>query len=392
MPDLFWIEIAGGTFVFCSLASWLHLRRVHRWQEILKSPVREAIKKIPPKSKFLKKFPEFDKTSASKSLQEALDQTLGAKEVPVLATQLFEFFAKEQSLKEKIKRSFQKDGEKQGHPISSGHAPENSGLIRADEEKIQTIVALPSYHADPALPVEVVASSVISNLVKAFRGQKPFKTAIEHAVLDSFGASGGFAGAKAGALAAISVTPWLAVGLAPYWIPVAMVIGAGIGSIAGRKIAHRVKERKFYATQNHLKHIAGDFKQELLVRTPEMQLELENDLVQRHVSLTRMPSSSRFKRFFYFFYPDLLSIWVQLSAERLANERKLSRKNWRLLRRRIKKLRFDNLDRLIHQVNEKSLSSYPKLIELRSQYTQYQYYKDTSMPSNVEPGASRAKS
>jgi hypothetical protein len=382
MPDILWIEIAGGTFVFCSLASWLHLRRVHRWQEILKSPVREALKKIPPKSKFLKKFPELDKASSSKSLQEALDQTLGVKETPVLATQLFEFFAKEQSLKEKIKRSF----EKEGQPISSGRAPENSGLIRADEEKIQTIVALPSYHADPALPVEVVASSVISNMVKAVRGQKPFKTAVEHAVLDSFGASGGFAGAKAGALAAISVMPWLAIGLAPYWIPVAMVIGAAIGSIVGRKIAHRVKERKFYATQNHLKHIANDFKQELLVRTPEMQLELENDLVQRQVSLTRMPSSSRFKRFILFFYPDLLSIWVQLSTQRLANERKLSRKNWRRLRRRIKKLRFDTLDRLIHQVNEKSLASYPKLIELRTQY------KDTSTPSKAEPEASRAKS
>ena len=307
----------------------------------------------------------------------------------MLATRASALVAQEGSWKSKLPRGIQLDSElplfevlyggHQAKPRLSASSDLKGTLLKAepaakfglssspsDEDTISHLISLRGYQQVGFLPIDAVASSLLGNLTSVLKGKKKLVTGMEHAVLESLGAGGGFAGAKIGNILGLGLIP-LAASAGPLVLPLSMLAGAWLGSVAGRKIGDRVKARQLHSAMKKLRSASKNLKRSFLERFPELMDELDRDYALRigHVLGLRRWNERRLRRMFF---PGIMTAFYSGAVRRLRADWDEDRKQWQSIRKKVRFIRPLEFAYVLYGLGEESFLSDSTLLASYQQY------------------------
>lgn len=216
-------------------------------------------------------------------------------------------------------------------------------LAIASDEELYQLFGMRTYQQNPDyIPVDALTSNLIRNLLSVLTGKKKLRVGLEHALLDSLGAGGGFAGAKLGSLVGLVVAPLITPLITPLasWaaaviIPTFVLIGAWLGSLAARQLAAKARFRKIHAELKRLRAAAKTFRSTFLLRFPELMKSLEDDYRAR-IHATHEMRRKRQNPLSRYFYPDLLTIFFNETVARLTAECTDEINRWKSIRWKVR--------------------------------------------------------
>jgi hypothetical protein len=335
----------------------LRSRRIRRLKKTLSEPAFEYGKKVEGKRRKLK-IPKGTQLNSKLPLEEVLYEDFRVKPKTFLPESLAEILPEENT----------------PHPeklASLGISPPKPAPI-SDEQKINQLVGLQAYPSDPNyMPVEALATSFLVNLLQVVKGKKQLSIGVEHAVLDSLGAGGGFAGAKLGGVVGLGLAPFVAT-VAPIALPAFMLAGAWIGARAGKKLGDRMKARKLYSALKQLRKVSNAFRKYFLKQFPVLMKQLDREFESK-IAFTRELYVKRQGRLRRFFFPDLLTVFLGTCQQRIKIDWDLKRKEWKQIKAQVRVMTPVEFVALFDvegdQNAEKMLVPFPELL---AQYRSYQ--------------------
>jgi hypothetical protein len=346
-------QLALGWFL-ATLSTGLFLiraRRIRKLKKILSEPAEEYGKKVAGKRRKLR-IPKGTELTSKLPLEDVLYEDYRVKPKAFLPESVAEILPDEPQ-PEKL------------HAL--GIAPPKAEPI-SDEQKINQLVGLQAYPSDPNyMPVEALATSFLVNLLQVVKGKKQLSIGVEHAVLDSFGAGGGFAGAKLGGVLGLGLAPFVA-SVAPIALPAFMLAGAWMGARAGKKLGDRMKARKLYSALKQLRKVSNAFRKYFLKQFPVLMKQLDQEFESK-IAFTRelyMKRQGRLKRFFF---PDLLTVFLGSCQQRIKLDWESKRKEWKQIKAQVRVMTPVEFVALFDQEGEQMLKPFPELLD---QYHAYQ--------------------
>lgn len=247
-------------------------------------------------------------------------------------------------------------------------APETAAPAKVpltDEDKIGPLL---NAKLDPAVavPTEAIAQSLVVNLVNVLKGKKKLSVGLEHAVWDSLGAGGGFAGAKLGGLFGMALAP-MTVGISATLTPVWILLGAWFGSIAGKKAGNHFRSRRYFAAARRLRRAALDFRRWFLRSFPEFFSELDREFSEANERI-RERSRQEQSTFVRFFYPSFMTVFYRECRARLSRDRLEERKRFVRIRAYVKHLDPVAFASLLVDIDDASVKEYPEIAVYRAAY------------------------
>jgi hypothetical protein len=237
-----------------------------------------------------------------------------------------------------------------------------------EEEQIGQLVSVQINPA--ALPMEALATRFLVHFMSVLKGKKNIADGVQHAVLDSLTPGGGFAGAKLGSVVGLSVVPLLGpvvAGVATFALPVFMLAGAYLGSMAGKKIGDRVKARKVYAAIRKLTLASKEFRKSFLIQFPLLMKQLDEEYETR-IKFTHLLLRNAQMALIRFFVPNLMTVFLNQALIRLVEDWDGNRKEWKLIKKKVRVMPPLEVAHVLYTLTERAFMPFPKLHE------QYQAY------------------
>jgi hypothetical protein len=349
-----WQLLTGWFLATLSTSLFIYRsRRIRKLKKILSEPAEEYGKKVAGKRRKLR-IPKGTELTSKLPLAEVLYEDYRVKPKAFLPENVAEILPEmESSGPRKLKEM-------------GILAPKTEPVT--DEQKINQLVGLQAYPSDPNyMPVEALATSFLVNLLQVVKGKKQLSIGVEHAVLDSLGAGGGFAGAKLGGVVGLGLAPFVAT-VAPIALPAFMLAGAWIGARAGKKLGDRVKARKLYSALRQLRKVSNGFRKYFLKQFPVLMKQLDREFESK-IAFTRELYLKRQGRVRRFFFPDLLTVFLGTCQKRIKIDWDLKRKEWKQIKAQVRVMTPVEFVALFDQEGEQMLEPFPELLE---QYHSYQ--------------------
>jgi hypothetical protein len=336
--------------LLAALAWFVRARRVRKWKSILEAPAFETLVHLSKRRKpgWVKPLPSGLKYDVKTPLFEVLYAHFrkGAENANRPALRLAEA-AVDASTK----------------PSETGEKLGSADRISA-EEKIGTLMNAPTDCAAP-IPADALAQNVVLNLVNVLKGKKKLSLGLEHALWDTLGAGGGFAGAKMGGALGVTVGPLLVVSSS--FLPAWILVGAWLGSLAGKKVGTRFKARRYYSAIKRLRKTSRDFKRWFLAEFPEFLDEIDRDF-DRVASLLAEARRKAGRSFFHYWRPNIMIAFCDLARARLKADHANDRRRFVRLRAQLRALDPIRFASVLEQLDTKSLRAYPELVDHLENY------------------------
>lgn len=258
-----------------------------------------------------------------------------------------------------------------GGDAISGSSPQNvvriSGSKLTDDEEVSALLSV-QMTPESEIPAEALARNAVLNLFSVLKGHKKLRVGLEHAVLDSLGAGGGIAGAKLGGLISLALAP-LFLGLWSFVLPVWIVLGALLGSLAGKKMGGRLKSRRYLAATKRLRGVSKDFKKWFLSQFPDLLKERDLDFKNALVKSRELYRQGR-NPMLRFLFPDLMTVFFKQSLKRLVQDRSSEQKRIKQVRDRIRGMDPEDFASVLRELDEKTARSHARLFKYFEDYQQ----------------------
>jgi hypothetical protein len=232
------------------------------------------------------------------------------------------------------------------------------------EDKLGTLMSTPADYAAP-LPADALAQNVVLNLVNVLKGKKKLSLGLEHALWDTLGAGGGFAGAKMGGALGVSLGPLLIASSS--FLPAWILVGAWLGSLAGKKVGTRFKARRYFSAIKRLRKTSRDFKRWFLAEFPEFIEEIDRDF-ERVSGILAEARRKEGRPFFRYWRPNIMTTFCDLARVRLKSDHASERKRFVHLRSQLRSLDPIRFASVLEQLDSKSVRAYPELVDHLENY------------------------
>jgi hypothetical protein len=355
MPELVpFSDVAYAIFaavLLVAIVATVRSRRLRKWKMLLEGPASDVavlrakrrkpswVKSLPPRLHLDSKHPLF----------EALYSHYRTEP--------------EEFAPQAIQLALRAIAQAEAKKINEG-APRIGGKI-SDEEKIGSLMSAPT-DFETAVPADAFAQNLVLNLVNVLKGRKKLTLGLEHALWDTLGAGGGFAGAKIGGALGVAVAP-LVIGASTAFLPVWVLVGAWLGSLAGKKVGSRFKARRYFSAAKKLRKTSRAFKRWFLDQFPAFLAELDREFgkAAENAGALRRDHRSRWLRFFW---PDLMSTFFEMSLVRLKADAAAERRRFLEMRAEVRALDPIRFASILERLDPKSARAYPELVEYHRAY------------------------
>jgi len=241
----------------------------------------------------------------------------------------------------------------------------------SDEDHIKNLLGLRSYAHEPEMPTETVMTNIAVNIVNVLRGKKKLVVGVEHAILDSLRAGGGFAGAKLGGISGLLLTPILLhyTKFGTYTVPALMFVGAWSGSFFGKKLGGRVKERHAHAARKKLKRVSHHFRKCFLAKFPGLlkKVDFEFKVNVAYTLKLRRRSQSVLTRYFF---PRIMLVFYTECVGQMKKDWEADRERWKQINRKVRSMDPMHVSGVLHGLRGEGLVSHPELLDHSRAYDQ----------------------
>jgi hypothetical protein len=230
----------------------------------------------------------------------------------------------------------------------------------SQEDKIRALIGARA-DAPGLLPTDALAENVVLNLVTVLKGKKRLTVGLEHALLDSLGAAGGIAGSKVGGAVGLA-SATLLTGVSLPLVPVLAVLGAWLGSMAGKRAGSWFKDWRHFSALKQLRLASRSFKKWFLAQFPQFLAARDEDF-RAAIQQTRDQARRHQGLLLRFLFPSLMTSYFKASLARLEHDRRAERRRLRRLHDLIRSLDSTEFATILGTLDESSAAAHPQLLE-----------------------------